>query len=255
MREALLAAPDGSYNYTYDTDGDGMGDGCHFEITITIKGDEIVADYTGTSGAHYMSINAVLNYTFAYTAYPIKCAFSPDVPNNDGSFYPITVTAPKGCLVNAQKPVPLGARNVTGNMLHSVVFGALAKAVPTQVQADCGSACWCIVLNGEHKGKEFVEYFFLNGGYGARPNMDGEHVLSFPTNVANVPIEVLETDVAILVTEKSLIPNSAGQGKYRGGLGQRFSFKNIGENPINVSMVAEKTKTRAKGILEGIGLC
>ncbi|MDB4293050.1 hydantoinase B/oxoprolinase family protein [Maribacter sp.] len=251
MREALLAAPDGSYQYEYDTDGDGRGVGCHFEITITIKGDEIVADYTGTSGAHYMSINAVLNYTFAYTAYPIKCAFSPDVPNNDGSFYPITVTAPKGCLVNAQKPVPLGARNVTGNMLHSVVFGALAKAVPTQVQADCGSACWCIVLNGEHKGKEFVEYFFLNGGYGARPTMDGEHVLSFPTNVANVPIEVLETDVAVLVTEKSLLPNSAGNGEFRGGLGQRFSFKNIGEKSINVSMVAEKTKTASKGILGG----
>ena len=251
MREALLAAPDGSYQYSYDTDGDGLGTGCHFEITITIKGDEIVADYTGTSGAHYMSINAVLNYTFAYTAYPIKCTFSPDVPNNDGSFYPITVTAPKGCLVNAQKPSPLGARNVTGNMLHSVVFGALAKAVPNQVQADCGSACWCIVLNGEHKGKEFVEYFFLNGGYGARPNMDGEHVLSFPTNVANVPIEVLETDVAVMVTEKSLLPNSAGEGEFRGGLGQRFSFKNIGEKPINVSMISEKTQTVAKGILEG----
>ncbi len=251
MREALLAAPDGSYQYSYDTDGDGLGTGCHFEITITIKGDEIVADYTGTSGAHYMSINAVLNYTFAYTAYPIKCAFSPDVPNNDGSFYPITVTAPEGCLVNAQKPSPLGARNVTGNMLHSVVFGALAKAVPNQVQADCGSACWCIVLNGEHKGKEFVEYFFLNGGYGARPNMDGEHVLSFPTNVANVPIEVLETDVAVMVTEKSLLPNSAGEGEFRGGLGQRFSFKNIGEKPINVSMISEKTQTVAKGILEG----
>ncbi len=251
MRAALLAAPDGCYQYAYDTDGDGLGAGCHFEITITIKGDEIVADYAGTSGAHYMSINAVLNYTFAYTAYPIKCAFSPDVPNNDGSFYPITVTAPKGCLVNAQKPSPLGARNVTGNMLHSVVFGALAKAVPNQVQADCGSACWCIVLNGEHKGKEFVEYFFLNGGYGARPTMDGEHVLSFPTNVANVPIEVLETDVAVLVTEKSLLKNSAGDGEFRGGLGQRFSFKNIGEKPINVSMVAEKTKTVAKGILEG----
>ncbi|WP_350291561.1 hydantoinase B/oxoprolinase family protein [uncultured Croceitalea sp.] len=251
MREALSAAPDGSYHYEYDTDGDGRGVGCHFEITITIKGDEIVADYTGTSGAHYMSINAVLNYAFAYTAYPIKCAFSPDVPNNDGSFYPITVTAPKGCLVNAQKPSPLGARNVTGNMLHSVVFGALAKAVPDQVQADCGSACWCIVLNGEHKGKEFVEYFFLNGGYGARPTMDGEHVLSFPTNVANVPIEVLETDVAVLVTEKSLLPNSAGSGRYRGGLGQRFSFKNIGEKPINVSMVAEKTVTASKGVLGG----
>ncbi len=251
MREALLIAPDGSYSYSYDTDGDGKGNGCHFEITISIKGDEIHADYTGTSGAHPLSINAVLNYTYAYTAYPIKCTFSPDVPNNDGSFYPIKVTAPKGCLVNAQKPVPLGARNITGNMLHSVVFGALAKAVPNQVQADCGSACWCIVLNGTHKGKEFVEYFFLNGGYGARPNMDGEHVLSFPTNVANVPVEVLESDIAVLVTEKSLVPNSGGEGQYRGGLGQRFSFKNVGEHPLNISLLTEKTKTSAKGILEG----
>lgn len=251
MREALLEAPDGSYTYEYDTDGDGRGNKCHFEITVNIKGDEIHADYTGTSGAHPLSINAVLNYTYAYTAYPIKCTFSPDVPNNDGSFYPIKVTAPKGCLVNAQKPSPLGARNITGNMLHSVVFGALAKAVPLQVQADCGSACWCIVLNGEHKGKEFVEYFFLNGGYGARPNMDGEHVLSFPTNVANVPIEVLETDIAVLVTEKSLVPNSGGQGEFRGGLGQKFSFKNVGDSPLNISLLTEKTQTPAKGILLG----
>lgn len=251
MRKALQEAPNGSYQYSYDTDGDGKGNGCHFEITITIKDDEIIADYTGTSGPHPLSINAVLNYTYAYTAYPIKCTFSPDVPNNDGSFYPIKVTAPDNCLVNAKKPSPLGARNITGNMLHSVVFGALAKAVPEQVQADCGSACWCIVLNGEHNGKEFVEYFFLNGGYGARPNMDGEHVLSFPTNVANVPIEILESDIAVMVTEKSLVPNSGGKGKYRGGLGQRFSFKNVGDKPLNISLLTEKTQTVAKGIIEG----
>lgn len=251
MRKALKEAPNGSYQYSYDTDGDGKGNGCHFEITITIKDDEIIADYTGTSGPHPLSINAVLNYTYAYTAYPIKCTFSPDVPNNDGSFYPIKVTAPDNCLVNAKKPSPLGARNITGNMLHSVVFGALAKAVPEQVQADCGSACWCIVLNGEHNGKEFVEYFFLNGGYGARPNMDGEHVLSFPTNVANVPIEILESDIAVLVTEKSLVPDSGGKGKYRGGLGQRFSFKNVGDKPLNISLLTEKTQTVAKGIIEG----
>ncbi len=251
MRQAISDAPDGEYTYAYDTDGDGLGNGCHFEIAINIKGDEIHVDYEGTSGAHPLSINAVLNYTFAYTAYPIKCAFSPDVPNNDGAFYPITVTAPEGCLVNAQKPSPLGARNITGNMLHSVVFGALAKAIPDKIQADCGSACWCIVLNGQHNGKEYVEYFFLNGGYGARPTMDGEHALSFPTNVANVPIEVLENDVPILVTQKSLVDGSAGDGEYRGGLGQRFGFKNIGDQILNISMLTEKTATTAKGLLGG----
>ncbi len=251
MRKAIKEAPDGTYNYTYETDGDGNGAGCTFQIAVTIKGDTIHANYEGTSGAHELSINAVKNYTYAYTAYPIKCAFSPDVPNNDGAFYPITVEAPEGSLLNAKKPSPLGARNITGNMLHSVVFGALSQAIPDKVQADCGSACWCIVLNGQTNGKEFVEYFFLNGGYGARPGMDGEHTLSFPTNVANVPIEVLENDIKILVTEKSLVNDSGGHGEWRGGLGQRFSFKNVGDQSINISILTEKIKTQAKGICGG----
>jgi len=252
MREAIRKAPNGSYKYEYEADGDGKDEPIKFVAAVNIKDDEIHVDYEGTSGPHSLGINAVLNYTYAYTAYPIKCTFSPEVPNNEGAFRPIKVTAPEGCLVNAQRPVPLGARNITGNMLHAVVFGALAQAVPEKVQADCGSACWCIVLNGQHDdGREYVEYFFLNGGYGARPDQDGVHVLSFPTNVANVPIEVLENDTPILVTRKSLAPNSGGDGKYRGGLGQVFSIKHNGEKSINISILTEKTKTEAHGICGG----
>jgi N-methylhydantoinase B len=253
MREAIAQAPDGTYRYEYDADGDGLEHPVHIVCTVTIDGDEITVDYDGTSGAHPLGINAVLNYTYAYTAYPIKCTFSPDVPNNEGSFRPIHVTAPKGSLLNAQKPVPLGARNITGNILHAAVFGALAQAVPEQVQADCGAACWCVVLNGHDskQGRDFVEYFFLNGGYGARPTMNGIPTLSFPTNVANVPVEVLENSAPVLVTEKSLRRDSGGKGRYKGGMGQTFSFKNIGHDPINISILTEKTKTVARGICGG----
>lgn len=255
MREAIAAAPDGTYDYTYHADGDGLDEPVTIHLAITIKGDEIVADYEGTSGPHSLSLNAVINYTYAYTAYPIKCAFSPEVPNNEGSFKPITVTAPKGSLLNAQPPVPLGARNITGNMLHAVVFGALAQAVPNQVQADCGAPCWSVVLNGKDTGRReddfFVEFFFLNGGYGARPNLDGEPTLSFPTNVANVPIEVQENDTPILFLEKSLRPDTGGAGKFRGGLGQTVSFRMIGSEPINMSLLSEKTRTLPQGILGG----
>jgi N-methylhydantoinase B len=256
MREAIAQAPDGVYTYDYDADGDGLGNPVHIKCTVTINGSDIAVDYTGTSSTHPLAINAVMNYTYAYTAYPIKCAFSPDVPNNEGSFRPITVTAPKGSLLNAQKPVPLGGRNITGNILHAAVFGALSQAVPEQVQADCGSACWCIVLNGYKPGasganEEFVEYFFLNGGYGARPTMDGIATLSFPTNVANVPIEVLENAAPVLVTEKSLRRGSGGKGKYVGGMGQRFSFKMIGTEPINISILTEKTVTVPRGLCGG----
>lgn len=252
MREALRKAPDGRYKYSYEGDGDGLGDGVKLVAEVMIQDDEILLDWEGTSQAHPLAINAVLNYTYAYTAYPIKCIFSPEVPNNEGAFRPIKVIAPKGSLLNAQKPSPLGARNITGNILHAAVFGALAQAVPSQVQADCGSACWCIVLNGtEEDGREYVEYFFLNGGYGARPDRDGEHTLSFPTNVANVPVEVLEHSAPVLVTRKALAAGSGGQGTFRGGLGQVFSFKNIGTKAINISILTEKTQTSAHGLLGG----
>ncbi len=252
MRDAIRKAPDGSYRYAYEADGDGLGEGVLLSAEVKIQGDEILVDWAGSSPAHSLAINAVMNYTYAYTAYPVKCIFSPEVPNNEGAFRPIRVTAPLGSLLNAQKPSPLGARNITGNILHSAVFGALSQAVPQQVQADCGSACWCVVLNGvDTKGREYVEYFFLNGGYGARPDRDGEHTLSFPTNVANVPVEVLENSAPVLVTRKALAAGSGGAGTYRGGLGQIFSFKNIGTKPISISLLSEKTCTSAHGLLGG----
>jgi len=252
MRDALRAAPNGTWRYTYAADGDGLGDGVEIALALTINGDRIHADYTGTRRAHRLGINAVTNYAYAYTAYPIKCVFSPEVPNNDGGFLPITMHAPDGSLLNAQAPSPLGARNITGNILHAVVFGALAQAVPDRVQADCGSACWSVVLNGRLPDRgEFVEYFFLNGGYGARATKDGPAVLSFPTNVANVPIEVLEHSMPLLVHEKSLRADSGGDGTFRGGLGQRISFEWRGTEAVNCSLLSEKTQTRAHGVCGG----
>jgi N-methylhydantoinase B len=252
MRAAIKEAPDGVYKAEYDADGDGINEPIKFKCAITIKNDEIFVDYTGTSPAHTLAINAVLNYVYAYTAYPIKCIFSPQVPNNEGSFRPIKVWAPKGSLLNAQKPSPLGARNVTGNLLHAPIMKALSKAVPKKVQADCGAAVWVMVLSGKKNDEtEFVEYIFLAGGYGGRDGLDGEPTLCYPTNVANVPIEVFENDAPILVTEKSIIKNSGGAGKYKGGNGQRFAYKNIGLYPIQISNVTEKINNTAYGLFGG----
>jgi len=252
MRDAIRQAPDGVYRAEYEADGDGLGDSVWIRCTLTIRGDEIWVDYTGSSGIHRLAINAVLNYVFAYTAYPIKCVFSPEVPNNEGSFRPIHVWAPQGSLLNAQKPAPLGARNVTGNLLYAPVMLALSQAVPDRVQADCGAAVWVMVLSGRHAdGREFVEYLFLAGGYGGRKGLPGAPTLCYPTNVANVPIEVFENDAPVLVSEKRLIRGSGGAGQYPGGEGQRFAYQNIGPYPIHISNVTEKIRHRAYGLFGG----
>jgi N-methylhydantoinase B len=93
--------------------------------------------------------------------------------------------------------------------------------------------------------------FFMNGGHGARPGIDGPACLSFPSNVANTPIEQFENATPLLVTEKCLIPDSGGAGKYRGGEGQRLSFKSVSDKPINFVIRHERVKFPPGGLLGG----
>ena len=81
--------------------------------------------------------------------------------------------------------------------------------------------------------------------------MDGIAALHFPTNVANVPIEVFENDCPVLVTHKKIADGTGGKGKFVGGNGQLFAFKNISNQPINISIITEKTKTEAYGLFGG----
>ncbi len=76
MRDAIKAVPDGTYRYAMDTDG--VDEPYHFEIALTVAGDEIVADYAGTSPQQPRAINCVLAYTYAMTAYAVRCALLSD---------------------------------------------------------------------------------------------------------------------------------------------------------------------------------
>ncbi len=72
MREAIRAVPDGTYRYGFDTDG--FEKPYTFKIALTVRGDEITADYTGSSPAQPRAINCVYAYTYAMTAYAVRCA-------------------------------------------------------------------------------------------------------------------------------------------------------------------------------------
>ena len=104
--EALEALPDGVYKNEAYTDG--FDEPIRLCVSIRVDGDEMLLDYEGSSPQSERGINVVLNYTAAYTTFGVKCAISPEVPNNDGSFQPIHVSAPKGSILNAIHPAPVG---------------------------------------------------------------------------------------------------------------------------------------------------
>jgi N-methylhydantoinase B len=120
------------------------------------------------------------------------------------------------------------------------------------VIADSGSPIWNVYFKGvDRSQRKFVKMFFMSGGYGARAQSDGPACLSFPTNIANNPIEQFENQTPMLVTEKSLITDSGGAGTYRGGMGQRLSFQSLSPEPLTFMIRHERIKYPPRGFLGG----
>ena len=252
MRSAIAALPDGVYEDGFDTDG--FEEPLHIQCAVTIKGDELIVDFAGTSPEVPWAVNVVLNYTQAYARYAVKCVLDPEAPNNAGSLRPIDVRAPEGCLLNARPPAPVWGRHLSGHYVPPAVLGALAPLIPDRIVAESGSPLWNVYFSGKRPGRDdsFVKMFFMNGGHGARSIGDGPGCLSFPSNVSNEPIEVFENQVPMLVTEKALVPDTGGAGKFRGGSAQRIGFRSLADSAISMAIKHERIRFPPRGLLGGM---
>jgi N-methylhydantoinase B len=197
-------------------------------------------------------INVVLNYTQAYTTYAVKCALAPEVPNNEGSFRPVHITAPAGCILNAQKPAPVAARHILGHFLPGVVFGALAEVLPDRVLAEGAANIWNMQFTGHDlAGEPFTYVWFSCGGTGARPTKDGLHATAFPSGIAGVPAEVIEQLSPVIMWERSIRPDSGGAGTFRGGCGQRLRLSVRTSQPYRFAPLFDRVHNAPQGYSGG----
>jgi N-methylhydantoinase B len=248
MREAISALPDGDYEKTIHTDG--LDEPVTIHCMVRVHGDEIVVDYEGSSPQVERGMNVVLNYTAAYTSYAIKCAISPEVPHNDGSFRPVTTTAPEGSILNPRWPAAVAARHIVGHFLPHAVLGALTKVIPNRVIAEGAGNIWLTTVRGKGRDR-FITVFFAAGGMGARPSKDGLSCHSFPSGIATAPVEVIESTSPLVIRRKELRPDSGGPGKFRGGLGQAIDVDVRTGDPFIVSSLSDRMKFAAEGYLGG----
>ena len=250
MRAAIHAVPDGTYRYAFTTDG--VDEPLEFKIALTVAGDEITADYAGTSPQQPRAINCVLAYTYAMTAYALKCALLPGLANNEGMYRPVKVVAPEGSILNPKFPAAVVSRAVTGHYVPVLLFGALHQVIPDRVMAGAGSPLWAVQQTGlRADGRPYTNIFFFNGGMGATPVKDGESALSWPSNISSTPVEVAERNGPLHFRYKRLRPGSGGAGRLRGGLGQDILIECESDTPIVVSFMAERTTFAAPGFAGG----
>ncbi len=213
-RDARRDRPAAGRTYQSALQTDGLMDRpITLRMALTVRGDEIDVDYTGTDPQVGRAINCALCYTFAMTMYGLKVCLSPGLPNNEGSWRPIRLSAPEGCIVNPQFPAAGGSRMLIGHYLPMLVFGCLGQIVPEQVIAACGSPLWGMNQAGVGPdGKPYANMFFFNGGMGAGGGREGQNCLSWPSNVASTSIEVSEQIAPLRFHRKRLRDGSGGAG-------------------------------------------
>jgi N-methylhydantoinase B len=247
MRQAIHQIKDGAYPFEMLTDG--FENRFRFSVVVNVKGGEIECDFTGTSLQQPRAINCVLAYTYAMTVYAIKCLLLPDLPNNDGLFRPIRISAPEGSLLNPKSPAPVGGRSCTGHYVPILIFGALHSVLPNRVMAGAGSPLWIANLSGTRSdGKPFATVLFYNGGMGATASKDGSAAMSWPSNISPTPIEIAERDSPVFFKYKRLRPGSGGVGYMRGGLGEEISFTNSHDGPLSIVFLTERIQVPAPGL-------
>lgn len=247
MRERIEALPDGVYEFGLDIDG--YIEIVHLHAKIEVRGSDIYVDYSGTSPQTRLgAINCVYNTTYASTLYPFKCALVPGIPNNEGLFRPVHVTAPEGCILNCTDPYPVQARAKTTNNINQALFGAVWPILGEHAQAGSGSI-WPFSVSGELEGYgAFSVHILPHGGRGAMRNMDGLPPIAFPHNSSVTSTEIMETEAPILMLHKEFLPDTAGAGRSRGGIGQVITFRNIGDESIAARVRPDKMFCEPPGI-------
>jgi N-methylhydantoinase B len=234
MRSAIAEIPDGTYRFEDVMDDDGLGTTMiPIALEMTKSGDAVRFDFTGTSKQVPGNINVTMNATIASVCYGLKALLDPDVPNNEGILEIPEIVAPKGSLLNAAFPAPVAARANTCQRIIDVVLGALAEAMPGKVVAAGNGANTTAVFAGTdpRTGNGYVYLETLGGGMGARPSGDGKDGVQVGiTNTSNLPVEAIEMEYPLRVEEYSLVQDSGGAGKYRGGGGLRRVVTPVGHD-------------------------
>jgi len=225
MRAMIARMPDGTYAFEDWVDDDGLSDApIRIHAAVTIAGDRMHVDLSGSGDQALGPINATLASSSSAVAYAVMACADVPIPANAGCMRPVTVVARPGSIVHAQHPAPVANRIAATHRLATTLLGALAQAVPDRVPAAYYGAsyvCSFQTIGGRDTagGRQVLVEIEVGGG-GGHPSQDGMHGYSSGMhNNANIPAEMIESELPLTILQYGILPDTAGAGRYRGGAG------------------------------------
>ncbi|MDF3855195.1 hydantoinase B/oxoprolinase family protein [Paracoccus sp. P2] len=254
VRGSIRTIPNGVYEAEDYADTDGITQSrVKVKVRLEIGDDSIKVDFTGTDPICQGAINSPKANTMSAALYSLQFFLAPDAPQNQGLFNPIEVILPEGCWLNATWPAPtIGCTTLTASKITSAIWQALAKAIPERVTGStCADANWFVASCVDDQGRADVFSDLPAGGWGGTPYSDGMNVTMDPLgNCMNMAAETAELFFPIAYEAFELRQDSAGAGRYRGGLGSVFKVRFFGGGELG--METSRTLSGSPGAAGGL---
>ena len=240
-RAAIKKLPNGVYTADDYIDADGVNNKAIFvKATVTIEDEDITVDLTGSSPTVDGPVNFPLAGTCSGVYFGLKFFLDPDAPPNAGMYRPIHIIVPENTVFNPRWPAPVYYGNlITSEKVADLIWQCLEQAIPEQIvgmpYADCNPISWGVVNAREGVSDTFGE--LPPGGWGGTPFGDGmSATYSRHGNCMDFTPEQMELLYPVICTEREFKEDSAGAGKYRGGLALQVSWKLLQNSTMNVGM-------------------
>jgi len=254
LRAAIRTIPAGQYAFEDALDDDGFSDRpVRIRAAVTIAGDHATIDFTGSDAQVQGSVNANYAMTLSACLYAFRCLVGDDVLYNAGVSRPLTVIAPPGSIVNAQRPAAVAGGNVeTSQRITDVVLGALSQALPDRLPAASQGTMNNVTLGGTdpRTGRRFAYYETMGGGMGARrglPGISGVH--THMSNTRNTPVEAIEHYLPVRIRQYAIRTGSGGDGTWRGGDGLVREYEVLTDT--SVTILSERRRGQPYGARGG----
>ena len=253
LRSQIETFPDGVYEGEDYVDMESLDRPIpkRIHVLLTVEGDRMRFDFSGSDTESLSASNSTYSATASAVYVTTKSLF-PDIPMNHGCFEPLEIIAPQGTVVNARPPRAISSMAAT---VYEKVIGsclaALAQASPEKA-VGCPYNLINLTIGGQYRGRDYVAYLYSEGGFGGRATKDGPAglVSLYGGGAKITPVEVTERRYPIEFEEWALWSDSAGPGRYRGGVGSRKTFRLV-EGEARLSCLGDREFYPPFGVLGG----
>lgn len=254
-RSVLRQVPQGTYRFIDYLDDDATSPlPVRLALAVTVGDGTVHLDFTGTDPQVATALNIPSHgRPHAWLTLRVLAlihTLDPTVPLNIGLLAPVSVTAPKGSIVNPQMPAATGVRHAAAIRVNDLLNGAFGMALPKIMPAASGGAVVPMVMAevNDEGGRDVQVIEPMIGGTGARYGHDGvDGRDSGISNLANNPVETVEAEVGVEILRYSLRPDSGGAGQWRGGCGMELTFRVLKDGSNLLGRGMERLRFRPWG--------